>query len=240
MQGFYGVIEGCDGTGKSTIIKGVKKKLQDKYSNGSIKESEGMKTARRYSVESYYQPGCTELGHKLRKLIKYSGVPIEEFTRQMLYMADASQFIHEKLSNIDDRIVLCDRATHISSIVYSYVDKVPIENIVKLFNIVKSPRINRLYIIVSDSKRCYERANKRSFFDKLINGSDHFDNMKLDFYNEITSAYQHIHTLSPEISKLLNKIIGIKDIIYINNDGNPNDAIDTIFNDIVSVLDSQS
>ena len=108
MPGLYVVIEGHDGAGKSTIIKELDIRLK----------TEG------YPVLSTFMPGATRLGAHLRTLVKHPslidpGIEIDEMARQLLYLADANNFMKLILEPAlqDNKIVISDRSSFISSLI---------------------------------------------------------------------------------------------------------------------------
>lgn len=91
------IFEGCDGTGKTTTMGVVADKLR----------------ARGYSVECLQEPGTTDLGLEIRKIVKNPSIKIYSYSGLLLMTAARSSLVEERLRPILDRgtvdYVLIDR-----------------------------------------------------------------------------------------------------------------------------------
>jgi len=87
--------EGIDGCGKTTQAKLFEKYLREK----------GEKTV------LLYEPGGTEIGKKIRKLLLSRDKNIDRWTELFLYLASRAQLIKEKIKNekSEGKIVVLDR-----------------------------------------------------------------------------------------------------------------------------------
>ncbi len=98
------VFDGIDGAGKSTQINLTKQWLQE---NG-------------HRVETFYDPGSTELGKSLRELLLGGyEYPIDLTTEMLMFVAARAQLVAEKIrpALATGKTVLCDRYTF-STVVY--------------------------------------------------------------------------------------------------------------------------
>jgi dTMP kinase len=96
LSGKFIVLDGPDGSGKSTQLKLLRARLTEIGS----------------AVESVYEPGATELGEKVRHiLLDRSSVRIGAMAETLLFMASRAQLVEEKIKPAlqAGKVVLCDR-----------------------------------------------------------------------------------------------------------------------------------
>ena len=94
--GFFTVIEGPDGAGKTTVANMVSKLLRENNN---------------FSVTFTREPGATEVGRKLRAILLNNDSDVVPEAEQFLYAADRVQHLKQVVfpSLADKKIVLCDR-----------------------------------------------------------------------------------------------------------------------------------
>ncbi|MBD3264190.1 MAG: dTMP kinase, partial [Candidatus Omnitrophica bacterium] len=95
-KAFFITVEGCEGSGKSSVIKFI----QNFLSRG------------KYKVKTYREPGSTAVGEKIRKvLLDKNNQNLSPRTELLLYLAARTQLIETRLkkdlSNYD--FIICDR-----------------------------------------------------------------------------------------------------------------------------------
>lgn len=229
MRGLYIVVEGSDGTGKTTIVSSIAKQLNDKFPQREIVQVQ--------------QPGGTHLGKHLRKLVKTPSlidpnIIIDDLSRQLLYMVDSVATSRQIIQPAIDRgaIVISDRSAFVSSIVYGLCDNLNIADIERLNNVMaKPPYIDRMFILTCPPEiaktRVYENRKEM----------DHYDFKSLEFNKRINDAYLHLLDKG-DLAKtlLLTRFVNFGNIQYIDTSRPPNDVINTIFNHIIKTIDQYS
>lgn len=101
--GLLVVVEGLDGSGKTTLINKLNALLaRDGYATCITKE-----------------PGDSQLGKQLRTLLQEKPVPVSSRAEYLLFAADRAQHVEERIKPALNRgdIILCDRMGD-SSVVY--------------------------------------------------------------------------------------------------------------------------
>lgn len=95
-QPIFITVEGIEGCGKSSVIKF----LEDYFKKNNFK------------IQVYREPGSTEVGEKIRKILLDKGnIKLSAHTELLLYLAARTQLIEEKLKKDLSRyeIIICDR-----------------------------------------------------------------------------------------------------------------------------------
>lgn len=111
MQRLLIAFEGPDGCGKSTQIN----KLVARFRELSV---EPMVTR---------QPGGTQLGLKIREIVKYAEYPVSPEAELLLFAADKAQHVTQLIAPAlrDNTIVICDRYTGSTAVYQGYARGIP-------------------------------------------------------------------------------------------------------------------
>ena len=165
-------IEGIDGAGKSTIIE----KLID------LLNSYG------YKAISHQEPGTTEMGLALRKLIK-SDIPRSKLTELLMFeasRADTSELVlSQELEQYD--YVILDRYIDSTVAYQGYGNQNPIEIISILNDIAIGENKPDMRILIDvDLETAYKRRNKRK---QTTDSKDKFDT-NYEFAKRVYDGYQ--------------------------------------------------
>ncbi len=183
MKGKFIVFEGNDGSGKSTQILKVEKYLKE---NG-------------YKVVTTREPGGTEVGFRIRKLLLDPAYKMDGLTEALLLAADRNEHVKNVLIPAleDGYVVICDRYI-LSSIVYQGIVRgVGVENIIKLNSIFEERIKPDLYIILTLSP---EIALQRL---KMAGKNDKLDTENFDFHRKVYNGFK-------EVSKMFEKCVNIE------------------------------
>ncbi len=183
MKGKFIVFEGNDGSGKSTQILKVEKYLKEKG----------------YKVVTTREPGGTEVGFRIRKLLLDPAYKMDGLTEALLLAADRNEHVKNVLIPAleDGYVVVCDRYI-LSSIVYQGIVRgVGVENIIKLNSIFEEKIKPDLYIILTLSP---EIALQRL---KMAGKNDKLDTENFDFHRKVYNGFK-------EVSKMFEKCVNIE------------------------------
>lgn len=173
--------EGIDKLGKTTQIKEVEKMLKNTG----------------YEVLSIYDPGYTEVGEKIRLILKNSSYNIAYSTELLLFHAARAQLYHEviKPSLEKGKIVLCDRFLDSTRAYQGYGEGWSLELLSFLHKIIsitpeESHKIAQCNEIYPDLTFIFqgEQFNRQSKTDV----NDRFDNEKKSFIERVKHGYYDI------------------------------------------------
>lgn len=200
MNGKLIVFEGNDGSGKSTQILRAERYLKQKG----------------YKVLVTKEPGGTEIGFRIRKLLLDPAYKMDALTEAFLLAADRNEHVKNVLMPALDEgyIILSDRYI-LSSIVYQGIVRgVGEEKIAKLNSVFEEKIKPDLYIVLTLHPRI---ATQRI---KLAAKNDRLDIEDFDFHMKVYNAFKIV-------SKTYQRCINIE------TEG----SIDEIFDKIRQILD---
>lgn len=207
------IFEGPDGAGKSTAITEVRKLL----------DSQAL-------VQQYQLPGTTRLGIHIRTLVKTPGlfdsdIQMSPFTRQMLYAVDYASFVEQILipDLATNTIVLLDRCSAISSVVYGQAEGVDTARLEQLYDNIEAPPANIVFIFDLPAQTSIDRM--RGSRDP----KDHFDNKPPEFKTALHGGYKSLAYggVNPKIAL---KTVRVDATDY------PDQVVKTIYNAIAQDL----
>ncbi|MBL68235.1 MAG: dTMP kinase [Verrucomicrobiales bacterium] len=103
MGGFFLTLEGTEGSGKSTLLRWLANRL----------------TAEKHKTTIVREPGGTEVGEQIRKLLKHGPNSLTAETELLLMNASRAQLVREIIRPALDanHVVVCDRF-HDSTVAY--------------------------------------------------------------------------------------------------------------------------
>lgn len=221
-MGLWIVFEGPDGVGKTTIMSGVSDALEKALPDPRI--------------ISTRHPGATALGKQIRHLTKNPEefdpeIKIDPLAMQVLMAADHINFksliLLPELAR--DHIVLADRCNLISGLIYGIATGLSHIQINHLLNLTCNPRIDRLFIL-----RCpldivlNRKTNRDEKLDSFEIRGDSFQKKISDFYNGLL--------LGPsEQTILLNRIVALENVEFIDTDRNQSQIIKELTDKIRSL-----
>ncbi|MGB9763225.1 MAG: dTMP kinase [Minisyncoccia bacterium] len=194
-KGFLLVLEGCEGTGKSTVGHWLEEKLK----------SQG------YSVFFTREPGGnnSKVAEKIRNIILDKENNVLPLTEAYLFAASRAQHTEEviipHLNN--NEIVICDRFVYSS---YAYQGKgrnLGIDRI-KLINSFITDKIKPDLVLLFDLDPeigLQRKHQSRQDFDRL-------DNEDLEFHKRVREAYLELAREEPNLIKLINASKSLEEV----------------------------
>jgi dTMP kinase len=221
------IFEGSDGAGKSTIIEKVRKHLERHSPRNADK------------ILCTKSPGATPLGQHIRKLVKHTSeinplIQIDDLSRQVLFMVDTINFTRTMLIPALDagKIVLLDRSSFISSMIYGTNEGVAIEEIRSMFNLIQTPKADKCFIITCDPEVALGRMLKRR--GSVSEAADHYDDKPLEFAKSIVNSYRSIHDYPPDIAY---KIVDQPNLVsFVSTNRSADSIADAITSTILPLL----
>lgn len=181
-KGVFITFEGADGCGKSTQIGLIKKYLDDN------------------NIENILtlEPGATELGRDLRKILLHYEKPVSNVAETYLYLADRAQHVEFEIKPALDSgiVVLCDRYIDSTLAYQGYARKQNLETIKKLNEIAIDGVVPDLTIVFDIDS---EVAQKR-----LCGEKDRLEKEGLEFHRALRYGYLEISKQEPNRVKVIN------------------------------------
>lgn len=183
MKGIFIVLEGSDGSGKSTMAK----KIGDYYG------SKGRE------IEFTREPGGTNISEKVRDLIlDNNNTEMDYRTEALLYAAARAQLVSEKIKPWlkEGKIVICERYVY-SSLVYQGIGRgLGVEEVKKIndFAIAGLKPDMVLLLDVNPEKGLRRKRN--------IDGGDRLENEDISFHKEVYEGYKKLKQHFPEIKTI--------------------------------------
>lgn len=185
-------LEGPDGTGKSTMISMLKERL----------ESFG------HHVETAANPGATQLGQLIRRLVKQpSSFPekpeLDRMTEQMLMVCDYNCFVETRLrpslaaqKHLTDQWFLLDRCNFVSGLIYGLAGGVSFQTIKRLYSVIDNPPlVDWLFVLMAPPKAALQRRAKRD------GEKCQFEERGNEFMQDVSDLYGRL--LGPQPQQLM-------------------------------------
>lgn len=165
------VIEGPDGSGKTTTAKNIVDRLRVNYPN--------------HNVEYLREPGGSERAEKVREEIM-SGENLT--TREMAELfAKSRKYMHEDQSDIfeSDSILIMDRSYFASVVYQGFVGGVPVNDVMDMNKeFVSDVPLELGIILIGDPKILRERS--------LQDDVNHFDSKGVEYHQAVGEGYKKL------------------------------------------------
>ena len=183
MKGKFIVLEGPDGSGKTTQIERLKEYLEEKGRECLITR----------------EPGGTRIGEAIRQIIlnpEYT--EMSDVTEMLLYAASRAQLIHDVIGPAIEggKFVICDRFVD-SSIVYQGIARgLGIETVSR----INAPGIgiyqpDLIFFIDIPEEEGLARKKKQKKLDRLEQES-------VDFHHMVSEGYRKVLKDRPEVIRI--------------------------------------
>jgi dTMP kinase len=222
MPAPYVIFEGNDGTGKSTLMKGVADRLKLTFPT--------------FDPLLTQHPGSTPLGRHLRQLVKYphqiaADIVIDDLSRQVLYMVDTISYVRTLLepSLAAGKPVFADRSSFISAIVYGMADGLRLDDIGRILELITPPKADRLYVL-----QCPNCANRERIGAR--HDLDHYDLKPVEFSHKIDRIYSSLLTTSAAQTMLVSRCVAVSDVVYVDAGRPLQEVIDIVTADAADMI----
>ena len=183
MKGLFIVMEGPDGSGKTTQINLLKEYLEEAG----------------YECLITREPGGTVIGEEIRQLIlNPEHKEMSPVTEMLLYAASRAQLVHEVIGPAleEGKIVICDRFVD-SSIVYQGIArKLGISTV----SAVNAPGIGIyrpdgiFFIDLSEAEGLRRKKEQKNL--------DRMEQEGIDFHHMVSEGYRKVLSGRPEVMKI--------------------------------------
>ena len=170
--------EGIEGVGKSTQINLILEWL----------------TSRGLSSKVIREPGSTEFGEKIRRLLLSKDYNISAHTELLLMFAARAEMIKEHLVKANEDIILCDRYYHASIAYQGYGRRVSLDLINNLIKSINCP--------IPDLTIIYDLDVKLGFERKANDDIDRIESSGFNFFDDVRMGYQQIAREREEVKIL--------------------------------------
>jgi dTMP kinase len=190
MAGIFITFEGIDGSGKSTQLVRLKERL----------EQAGR------SVLVTRNPGGTELGMQLRKILLHHPGYVDPMCEMMLYMADRAQHLTEVIEPAlnEGKVILCDRFVDSTLAYQGYGRGLSLEAIWQMNDLATRKRLPDLtFLFDGPVEVLASRVTQRGEADRL-------EREALSFREKVRAGYLALAQADPNRIKVLDATASIE------------------------------
>lgn len=178
MRGKFITLEGPDGSGKSTIMRKIKKYFSDEGIN----------------FLQVREPGGTDIGEKIRKIIlDNKNIEMTSETESLLYAASRSQLVNEKVKpSLNKGINVLSERFVLSSLAY--------QGIGRGLGIEEVKNINDFGTggLIPDLTLFFYIDPELSLKRKTVKGGDRLEREGSQFHKKVYDGYMQLLKLYPE------------------------------------------
>ena len=203
-KGYFIVLEGPDGSGKTTVTNIVCEKL--------IEEG--------FSIVHTREPGGIDIAEQIRNIIlDPKNIAMDPRTEALLYAASRRQHLVEKVipAKEEGKIVICERFVYSSLAYQGYGRGLGFDDILKINDFAIGDAYPDLTIYLDiDEEEGLKRIADRSFKDRLDSESLEFHHLVNEGYREVLrrfkdtkviDASRSVEEVSEEALKLIKELI---------------------------------
>jgi dTMP kinase len=182
-SGFF-VVEGIEGSGKSTLINSLVKSF----------------TENKVKITQTREPGGTDLGSKLREvLLSKSDIKISSLSELLIFYSDRAQHLEEviKPALSNNELLICDRFIY-STIAYQSFGRGIDRSIIETLNnvVVEKLKPKGVILLDIDPNESLARASNRGQLDR-------FESENLEFHLRIRKGYLQLAQENSDIFKII-------------------------------------
>ena len=196
-KGYFIVLEGPDGSGKSTISEIICEKLKEKG----------------FSVVHTREPGGIEIAEEIRNIIlNPKNTSMDARTEALLYAASRRQHLVEKVVPAinEGKLVICERFVYSSLAYQGYGRGLGFDDILKIndFAIGEHYPDMTIYLDINEEEGL-KRIENRAFKDRLDNESINFHHLVNEGYQEVLRRFKDTKVVDATLSidEVVNKCL---------------------------------
>ncbi len=193
MSGLFIVIEGPDGSGKTTQIKLISEYLKNKG----------------YDIMLTREPGGTKIGEDIREIIlDNENIEMSYVAEALLYAASRAQHVYEKIIPAirEDKVVICDRFVY-SSLVYQGVGRElgieKVKNINEFAIQGLNPDITLFFNISPEVA-----LNRKTRYNR----GDRLEQEDISFHKNVYNGYMKLIKMYPNDIKVIDATKNIEEV----------------------------
>lgn len=200
-HGFFISVEGGEGAGKTTLIEGLVKELSN---HG-------------YTVVSTREPGGTEIGEEIRKLLlhKDPAHPMSMRAELMLFLAARAQHYEQIImpALYKGSVVICDRF-HDSTIAYQGIARGLGEEAVSLFSLYVTDGLepDLTFYLDIDPEIGFKRG-RREHGKEAGRSSDRIESETLEFHKKVRAAFTHLVLAAPNRCRMIDATLSADTVL---------------------------
>ena len=188
MVGFFLTFEGVEGGGKTTQVTLLAEALR----------------AQGREVFITREPGGTEVGQVLRRILLEPATPLASEAELLLMLADRAQHVHEVIlpGLRADKVIISDRFLDSTIAYQGYGRGIPLDVLARLNAFVCSECMPALTLILDLAVTAgLQRANKRR---GVVEKTDTFEAEAVDFHERVRAGFLAVANAQPERVCLVN------------------------------------
>lgn len=212
QKGLFITFEGPEGSGKTTQMAMLKDYFESRLMNCIVTR----------------EPGGTELGEVIRKIVKYhSGAEkIHNETELLLFAASRAQHVRNLIMPMiaENKVVLCDRFLDSTTAYQGYARNLDINFVNALNSFAVGTCMPNLTILLDlKPEKGFDRAKERN---PSLFKQDRIENESLDFHIKVREAFLDIAHKNPARVKVVQadrprELIHCEILELVNNDFGP-------------------
>ena len=197
MNGLFITFEGTEGSGKTSVIKGVEQYLKEAG----------------YDVLVTREPGGIKISEQIRNIIlDKDNTEMDPITEALLFAASRRQHLIERIfpAVAQNKIVLCDRYLDSSLVYQGIARKIGLERVNELNQLATEGFLPVLTVFIDVPPHI---GLERVFAARKIQDVNRLDLEKLEFHTMIYNGYKSLLDRYPERFKSIDGTKPLKEVI---------------------------
>ena len=212
QKGLFITFEGPEGSGKTTQMAMLKDYFESRLMNCIVTR----------------EPGGTELGEVIRKIVKYhaGSEKIHDETELLLFAASRAQHVKNLIMPAleEDKVVLCDRFLDSTTAYQGYARKLDLNFVDELNRFAIGPCMPDMTVLLDlNPEKGFERTKERN---PSLFKQDRIESESLEFHSKVRAAFLDIARKEPDRVKIVQadrpkELIHCEIVELVNNEFGP-------------------